>query len=179
MVSVTKRRPNLLERMPYQAFQGQQYKVNNSVYHTLKRPGENRFFERNTQCERTWVEWLLLLLRGGIVQNVPRIAAILWSIVRPYLSFNHSWFIHQSFLVVADTPISETGSWRRSISIMLCKILLHAVKSYDMGPSALYPIGSKVCCGILSTVKIHHLCRVWTSEPWVQWQAHSYPTEAT
>jgi hypothetical protein len=48
----------------------------------------------------------------------------------------------------------------------------HAVKSYDMGPSALVPVRRKVSCGFLSTLKIHRLCRVWTCDPWVQWQAH-------
>jgi hypothetical protein len=50
--------------------------------------------------------------------------------------------------------------------------LLHAVKSYDMGPPALLPIRRKVCWGFLSALKIHRLGRVWTRDPWVQWQAH-------
>jgi hypothetical protein len=50
--------------------------------------------------------------------------------------------------------------------------LLHAVNSYDMGPSALLPIRRNVCCGFLSSLKIHRLSRVWTRDPWVQWQAH-------
>jgi hypothetical protein len=39
--------------------------------------------------------------------------------------------------------------------------LLHAVKSYDMGPPALLPIRRKVCCGFLSPLKIHRLGRVY------------------
>jgi hypothetical protein len=35
--------------------------------------------------------------------------------------------------------------------------LLHAVKSYDMGPTALLPVRRKVCCGFLSPLKIHRL----------------------
>jgi hypothetical protein len=50
--------------------------------------------------------------------------------------------------------------------------LLHAIKSYNMGVPALLPLGKKVCCGILSPLKIHCLYRVWTCDPWVQWQAH-------
>jgi hypothetical protein len=33
---------------------------------------------------------------------------------------------------------------------VLASILLHAVKSYDMGPAALLPIQTKACCGFLS-----------------------------
>jgi len=39
-----------------------------------------------------------LLLRGGIIQSVSCTAAIFSSIVRPHMSSNHSWFIHQSSL---------------------------------------------------------------------------------
>jgi hypothetical protein len=35
--------------------------------------------------------------------------------------------------------------------------LQHAVKYYDMGPPALLPVRSKVCCGLLSPFKIHRL----------------------
>jgi hypothetical protein len=38
----------------------------------------------------------------------------------------------------------------RSMSIVLCKLLLRAIKSYDTGLPALLPIRSKVCCGFLS-----------------------------
>jgi hypothetical protein len=34
------------------------------------------------------------------------------------------------------------------------------VKSYDMGLPALLPIRRKVCCGFLSPLEIHRLCRV-------------------
>jgi hypothetical protein len=51
-----------------------------------------------------------LMLCGGIVQSVPYTATIFWSIVRPTLTSNHSWFIHQSSLKIsADTPSSESG----------------------------------------------------------------------
>jgi hypothetical protein len=49
--------------------------------------------------------------------------------------------------------------------------LEHAVKSYDMGPPGLVPVRRKMCCGFLSPLKIHRLGRVWTRNPWVQWQA--------
>jgi hypothetical protein len=48
---------------------------------------------------------------------------------------------------------------------------LHAAKFYNMKPIALLPLRRKVCCGFLSPLKIHHLGRVWTGEPWIQWQA--------
>jgi hypothetical protein len=52
-----------------------------------------------------------LLLRGGIIQSIPYTAVILWSIVSPNLSFNYSWFIHQSSLakIPAETPRSAAG----------------------------------------------------------------------
>jgi hypothetical protein len=53
-----------------------------------------------------------LLLRGSIVQSVPCTSVIFWSILLPLISYNHSWFFHQSSLVAAETPDSETGSWR-------------------------------------------------------------------
>jgi hypothetical protein len=37
--------------------------------------------------------------------------------------------------------------------------LLHAMKSYDMGPLALLPIRRKVCCGFLSPLEVHCLGR--------------------
>jgi hypothetical protein len=48
--------------------------------------------------------------------------------------------------------------------------LQYAVKSYDLGPPSLLPIQRNVCCGFLSPLKIHRFGRVWTREPWVQWQ---------
>jgi hypothetical protein len=41
-----------------------------------------------------------------------------------------------------------------------------------MGPAALLPIRRKVCYGFLLPLKIHRLGRVWSRDPWVQWQAH-------
>jgi hypothetical protein len=40
-----------------------------------------------------------LLLPGGFVQSVPCTATILWSVVRPHLSYNHTWFIYQIYLL--------------------------------------------------------------------------------
>jgi hypothetical protein len=51
-------------------------------------------------------------MRSGIVQSVPCTAAILWSIVRPHLSSNRFWLVHQSYLVAAETPSNKAGSWR-------------------------------------------------------------------
>jgi hypothetical protein len=51
-------------------------------------------------CQRriTQLTHYCLLLRGGIVQSVPCTAAIFWFTVRPHVSSNHSWLIHQSTL---------------------------------------------------------------------------------
>jgi hypothetical protein len=54
----------------------------------------------------------------------------------------------------------------QSISFILHRVLAHAVKSYDMGFLALLPLQKNVCCRFLLPLKIHHLSRVWTREPW-------------
>jgi hypothetical protein len=91
------------------------------------------------------------------------------------------WLVHQSSLSVllAESYGGKWSNWRKkwelylaSISFTLASGFLHAVKSYDMGPPALLPTLRKVCCGLLSPLNIHHLGRVWTCDPWVQWQAH-------
>jgi hypothetical protein len=40
------------------------------------------------------------------------------------------------------------------------------------GPPASLPIRRKACCWLLSPLKIYCLVRVWTRDPWEQWQAH-------
>jgi hypothetical protein len=49
---------------------------------------------------------------------------------------------------------------------------LCAVKSYDMGPSALLPIRQKLCCRYLSPLKIHRFGRARTRNLWVQSQTY-------
>jgi hypothetical protein len=55
------------------------------------------------------------------------------------------------------------------LSIRPCgtsRVLLHTVKSYDIGPSRFYfPSERKVCCGFLSPLKIHRLGRVLNPQP--------------
>jgi hypothetical protein len=66
-----------------------------------------------------------------------------------------------------------TRIWHFEVSLFIvANDFLHAVKSYDMGTTALLPLQRKVSCGFLSPLKIHRLSRVLTQEPWVQWQAH-------
>jgi hypothetical protein len=79
----------------------------------------------------------------------------------------------------ADTSLERVGGggrkWEFSVSIAMelrRDLFLHAVKSYDMGPPALFPVRRKVCCGFLSPLKIHRLGRARTRNVWVQWQAH-------
>jgi hypothetical protein len=56
--------------------------------------------------------------------------------------------------------------WYVNGSFTCRKILRH-------GTFPLYfPSERKVCCGFLSPLKIHRLGRVWTRDPWVQWQEH-------
>jgi hypothetical protein len=55
--------------------------------------------------------------------------------------------------------------WYVNGSFTCHKILWH-------GTSGFTSICRKVCCGLLSPLKIHRLGQVWTSDPWVQWQAH-------
>jgi hypothetical protein len=49
--------------------------------------------------------------------------------------------------------------------------LLICSKIYDIRPTASFPLRSKACCGFLSPLEVNCLCRIWTSEHWIQWQA--------
>jgi hypothetical protein len=52
-------------------------------------------------------------------------------------------------------------------------LLLHAVKSYDMGPSRFISHPKKGVLRIfIALKKIHRLGRDRTGNFWVQWQAH-------
>jgi hypothetical protein len=56
----------------------------------------------------------------------------------------------------------------------------HAVKSYDVGNPASFPLRRNFYGGFLSPLKIHRLGRVSTRENWIQCQdANHYTTEAT
>jgi hypothetical protein len=57
-------------------------------------------------------------------------------------------------------------------SLWTSRVLLHAIKSYDVGPPALLSVRRKVCCGFLSPLKFHHLGRARTRNLWIQLQAH-------
>jgi hypothetical protein len=48
----------------------------------------------------------------------------------------------------------------RNIFVHTSKLFLNVVKSYDMGPQALFPLQRKLCCGFVSPVKIHHLSQI-------------------
>jgi hypothetical protein len=58
-----------------------------------------------------------------------------------------------------------------SITVHTANFFLYAVKTYDMGPTALRPLQRKACCGFLLTL-IDSLGRVWTRESWDQWKTH-------
>jgi hypothetical protein len=55
---------------------------------------------------------------------------------------------------------------------MIQSDFLHAIKSYDTGPTALLSLRKKRAV-FLSPLKIHCLGRVLTHEPWIQWQAYT------
>jgi hypothetical protein len=56
--------------------------------------------------------------------------------------------------------------WPYRVSLFILRSdVLHAEKSYDMGPTALLPLWRKACCGFSSPLKIQR------REPWVQRQA--------
>jgi hypothetical protein len=90
----------------------------------------------------------------------------------------NSWFVLQNSLEIlpAETPGSKQEELAKGMRIQHCEVFLfilasvflHTVKSYDMGPPALLPVGRKVSSGFLSTLQIHSLGRIWTREPWVQ-----------
>jgi hypothetical protein len=95
------------------------------------------------------------------------------------LAADNSLLVHHSSLAVLPAEISRTSRRNRRRSenfayqyLKYLKVFLHAVKSYDVGPSALFPIRRKVCWWFLSPLKIHRLGQVWTRDPCVQWQAH-------
>jgi hypothetical protein len=97
-----------------------------------------------------------------------------------YVGGGNSWLVYQSSLVVL--PAEKSGASRRngrrsenfafSVSFIRQRIFNMPYNLTDMGLPALLPIRRKVYCGFLSPLKIHRLSRVWTRDPWVQWQAH-------
>jgi predicted DNA-binding helix-hairpin-helix protein len=67
-------------------------------------------------CEQVVRYWLLL--RGSIVQSVTCTVTILYSIVRPHLRSNHSWFIHQSSLANTSTHlVAKRGETCQEMSV--------------------------------------------------------------
>jgi hypothetical protein len=67
------------------------------------------------------------------------------------------------------------GEEMRILSIRPCetlRVLLHAVKSYDMRPYRLLPIREEGVLRIFIALKIHRLGGVRTRKLRVQWQAH-------
>jgi hypothetical protein len=63
----------------------------------------------------------------------------------------------QSHLVASQEELGE-GNYTFSlwsIFVHTLKLFLHAVKSYDMAPTAVFPLRRKAGCGFLSPLKIH------------------------
>jgi hypothetical protein len=90
----------------------------------------------------------------------------------------NSWLVHQSYLAIlpAQTSSSKSGEcWQRKWRVWPLKYLLfvlwtdplHAIKSYNMGPTALPLLTRKACCRFLLPFKIHCLSWVCTHKPWI------------
>jgi hypothetical protein len=70
---------------------------------------------------------------------------------------------------------SRRNEWVFGVAKYFCsylQVIFTCRKILRQGPLVLLPLRTKVCYGLLSPLKIHRLGRVWTYEPWVQWQAH-------
>jgi hypothetical protein len=94
-------------------------------------------------------------------------------------SWGNSWFVHQNSvaLLPAETSGSSRRNGRRSDnctyqylkclkgSLTCRKIVRHETSSFTSHPK-------EGVLRILSPLKIHCLCRVWTRDSWIQWQAH-------
>jgi hypothetical protein len=57
------------------------------------------------------------------------------------------------------------GNYEFGLTKYLCSyfssdFFLHAIKSYNVGPPALFPLLRNACCGFLSSLKIHRLSQV-------------------
>jgi hypothetical protein len=108
---------------------------------------------------------------SGIVQSVPCTADIFCFILLHHLSYNHSWFIHQSSRVATETSSSKAGIWREIsvyfIGRFLChnrlrystcrKILRHGADGFTSPPK-------EVVLLIFMTLKIH--CLRLRLNPW-------------
>jgi hypothetical protein len=73
----------------------------------------------------------------------------------PDSSTRSLWQSYQHNHLVAYQEELAMNFALRSISFIFRMYFLHAVKSYDMGPMALLHLRRKVCCGFLSSLKIH------------------------
>jgi hypothetical protein len=61
-------------------------------------------------------------------------------------------------IIPAESSSSKVGrngeiNYDDASSFILRRVLLHSVKSHDMGPAALLPLRKKACWGILSSLK--------------------------
>jgi hypothetical protein len=87
----------------------------------------------------------MVTVTGGIVQSISCTATIFCSVVP------------------AETPNSESGeTWLEmavnfgaEIPLSYCSDFLHAVNSYDVGPTALLPLRRQSYYGFLSPLEIH------------------------
>jgi hypothetical protein len=95
-----------------------------------------------------------------------------WYILRPHLSFNHSWFIHQSSLAVTSRHLVEKQEklGEKLPWILLMKYLFSYLpgscrKILRHGTHCFTPPPEKVLPRIFIA-----LGSVWNRETWIQWQ---------
>jgi hypothetical protein len=80
----------------------------------------------------------------------------------------HLWQFYQQNNLGASrrNGRKEWQFYLASISFTLTSNFFTCRKTYDMGPLALLPIQSKVCCQFLSPLKVYRLGQVCTRNPW-------------
>jgi hypothetical protein len=90
----------------------------------------------------------------------------------------NSWLVYQSSLTIlpAETHGSGYSSNGRKSENFAYYYLRYVSRSVTCRKilttwDLRLPLQRKVCCGFVSFLKIHRLVRVWTCDPWAQWQA--------
>jgi hypothetical protein len=87
---------------------------------------------------------------------------------------------HSLLILPAEPSCSKSGEsgrrkwWILSTKYFLhtCKVVLDAVKCYNVWPPSVILLRRNVFSGFLSPLEIHSLGRFWTHKPLVQWKAH-------
>jgi hypothetical protein len=92
--------------------------------------------------------------------------------ITPHSSTRAVWLSYQQ-RHLEQVGVIDEGMRILPISIWnTSRYILHALKSYDMGPSRFTSHPKEGVLQIFIVLKNHRLGRVWIREPWDQWQAH-------